>query len=447
MPQLALFVCTIYVLFLLKLERRQSPHVSRALWIPTIWMLYAASKPLGTWLGSGDWEAGSPLDQYFLSVLLFLGVWILSSRNFLWSRAVEENPWLMLLMGYMLVSILWSDIPFIAFKRWIREMIAVVMAFLILSERYPRQAMQSLFKRTIYILIPFSLILIKYFPQYGIQYRNQGGPMWVGVATQKNSFGRLCLSAAFFFVWTLIRRWKGHDIPVGKYQTLADVSVFVLTLYLLTGPPGEDQYSATALVSLGVGLLTFYVLLRKKPYGKIIGANTLMVMMALIMGLGILQPFWGGSTVTGFTSNLGRDTTLTGRTEIWASLVPDVLQQPILGSGFGSFWTSTIREVHNIGEAHNGYLDVVLSLGFVGLALWGIFLLSCCRKAHRVLFDDRDWGSLWICFLFMALIHNFTETSFGSFTTLLPAILLFLPVTSTATSTEEKGGGRRGDRG
>jgi hypothetical protein len=65
-----------------------------------------------------------------------------------------------------------------------------------------------------------------------------------------------------------------------------------------------------------------------------------------------------------------------------------------------------MKEANDIGEAHNGYLEVVLALGFIGLTLWGIFLLSCCRKAQRMLFDDYDWGSLWICFLFMSLIHN-----------------------------------------
>ena len=45
--QLALLLCTAFVLFLLRLERRQSAGVSAALWIPTLWMLAIASKPLG----------------------------------------------------------------------------------------------------------------------------------------------------------------------------------------------------------------------------------------------------------------------------------------------------------------------------------------------------------------------------------------------------------------
>jgi O-antigen ligase len=405
-----------------------------------MWMLYIASKPLGTWLGSGDRDAGSPVDQYFLSTLLCLGIFILlASRNFRWDQALQENAWVMLLMGYMFLSILWSDLPFISFKRWIREAIAVVMAFVVLSEGNPRKAIQSLFKRTIYVLIPFSIILIKYFPEFGVQYRNQGGQMWVGVATQKNGLGRLCLFAVFFLVWTFVIRRRGRNIRIGKYQTLADVSVFVLALYLLFGPPGQDQYSATALISLGIGLAAFVGLLWMKKHRLNLGANTLTIIAALIFGLGSLQPFWGGSTVAGFTSTIGRDTTLTGRTEIWASLVPDAMGQPILGSGFGSFWTPAMREKHEIQEAHNGYLDVVLSLGFVGLTLWAMFLLSVCRKAHREIRQDFDWACLLICFLLMALIHNITETSFGSFTSHLPAVVLFLAVSSTAATTHKSG--------
>jgi exopolysaccharide production protein ExoQ len=434
--KLALLFCTVFVLFLLRLERKQSPHVSLTLWIPTIWMLYIASKPLAIWFksGSDDFESGSPLDQYFLAVLLCLGLFILAMRKFNWSRAMNNNIWVMLLISYMLVSVLWSDIPFISFKRWIRELIAVLMAFLILSERDPRQAMQSLFRKTIYILIPFSVLLIKYYPEYGVEYgHTSGGQMWLGVTTQKNSLGRLCLIAAFFLLWTLVRRRQGRDIPVRKYQTLAEVSILILTLLLIRGP--GDQYSATALTSLAAGLVAFVGLLWIKKKRINLGKNTLTVIMVLIICFGILQPIIGGSSVSGLTSTLGRESTLTGRTEIWAGLIPVVMQQPILGSGFGGFWTPANRAKHEIGEAHNGYLDLLLDLGIVGLLLASMFLMSSCRKAQREMSSDFDWAILWICYLLMSVIHNITESSLNSFTSYLTAVLIFLSVSSVkATS-------------
>ena len=166
----------------------------------------------------------------------------------------------------------------------------------------------------------------------------------------------------------------------------------------------------------------------------ILGANTLTVIMAIVIGIGTLQPFLGGSSVVSTASVLGRDATLTGRTDIWAGLIPDVMSNPILGSGFGSFWIPATREAHQIGEAHNGYLDVVLETGFVGLLFTAILLLSSCRQAQKVMAHDFDWGSLTICFLVMALVHNITESSINSLASGLTAILLFLVVISTGAT-------------
>jgi hypothetical protein len=51
----------------------------------------------------------------------------------------------------------------IAFRRWVREIIVVIMAMVVMSEAYPRQALESLIRRTTYILIPFSLVLVRYY--------------------------------------------------------------------------------------------------------------------------------------------------------------------------------------------------------------------------------------------------------------------------------------------
>src|SRR5512136_836579 len=108
-PALALSLCTIFVLFLLWLDWEDTPDVSAASWIPTLWVLYTASKPLGLWFHTAatDIESGSPLDQMFLILLLCLGLLVLVLRNFRLQEAIQENKWLMLLLCYMLVSTVW----------------------------------------------------------------------------------------------------------------------------------------------------------------------------------------------------------------------------------------------------------------------------------------------------------------------------------------------------
>lgn len=396
-------------------------------------MLLIASRPLAIWFGSsgGDIDVGSPYDQAFLGILFFLGLLILTMRRFKFSYLIRENTWLIVFIGYMFISILWSEIPFQSFKRWIRELIAVIMACIILTERDPHHAMQSLFRRTVYILIPFSMLLIKYFPEYGIEYARWSGMlMWKGVTLQKNGLGRLCLIAAFFLIWMLVSRRHDHSKSVEKYQTYFDIIVLIITLWLIKGGDELGAYSATAVASLTTGLATLTSLLWMRKHRINLGVNSLTVIMGLVFVIGIFQLFIGGSSAGSLSATFGRDTTLTGRTEVWAELMPIAMQNPIMGHGFGGFWTSTSRVLYNISEGHSGYLDVILDLGFVGLLMVSLFLLSSIRKAYRELTHDFDWAVLWICFIFMAIIHNITESSFNSFTSHLTAVLLFLAVSS-----------------
>ena len=106
--------------------------------------------------------------------------------------------------------------------------------------------------------------------------------------------------------------------------------------------------------------------------------------MTLLIGFGVSAPFLGGSNVAVFSSSLGRDDTLTGRTDTWAQLVPVVMSQPLFGCGFGSFWTTARRDFYEMSHGHNGYLDVLLELGLWALVLHCVAVASA-RKLHGTL--------------------------------------------------------------
>lgn len=394
-------------------------------------MLYIASKPLGTWIpqSGSDPELGSPLDRAFLIALICVALFLLIKRKFIWTRAIRENPWVIGLVIFMLVSILWSNIPYVSFKRWTRELLAILMAFILISEPSPRQAMESIFRRTIYILIPFSLLLIKYYQNYGVNYSPwTGTQMWIGVTLHKNGLGRLCMIAAFFLIWSFVRRWQGRNPPVWKYQTYLEISILVLALFLMRGSGGV--YSATAITALAIGLLVYLGCSSSRKSKRILKARTVTITVAAIILLGIVSIFNNGSIVGKFAPALGRNATLTDRTPFWAALVSVAMQSPLLGRGFGSFWTPRTREFYQMSEGHSGYLDSLLELGFVGILLISAFLLSSARKAQKILSRDFDWGILWICFIIMAALHNITESSMPYMDNQLLAILLFLSVFS-----------------
>src|SRR4030042_5374206 len=272
-------------------------------------------------------------------VLLLCGLLILLKKKPNWFNPFGENYWALVLVGFMLISILWSDMPGISFKRWTRELIAFVMAFIILSENNPRQALQSILRRSIYILIPFSLVLSMYYPAYGVQYgRWSGERMWIGVTMQKNSLAGLCITSAFFLIWTLIRKWKGRDVPVNNYQTCVEVFLLFLTLWLLGGPQRSLFYAATSTASLAVGLIAMVGFSLIKKRGLSFGVYTLKIMAVLIIAYGAFSPFAGKLRFLDISSVLGRDATLTGRSIIWYTLLPFAMSRPLLGPGFGGFW-------------------------------------------------------------------------------------------------------------
>jgi exopolysaccharide production protein ExoQ len=425
LPALALISCCGLIFFLLRLEHERYPAATRALWIPTIWVAYVSSKPLSTWLikSGRSGELGNHLEQVLILILLIVALRVLNQRKLPWLRALRENKALMLLIVFMLISILWSDIPFSSFKRWVRDFLAVIMGAVILSEVDVREAFESVLRRTVYLLIPLSLVLIKFFPVYGSDYHHWSGmKMWVGVCEHKNSLGQLASAGAFLLIFSFARKRRSAAGHTSRHQTIADVFIVIATLWILKGP---GWYSATSIVVLAAGLTCLIGFLWMKKKHFTISANLLTAIIALIIVYGTSAFLFGKLPGGSMTSVVGRDSTLTDRTAIWKSLVPVALSKPILGHGFRGSWISSNPKYIGF-SPHNGYLEVLLGLGFVGLILTSAFVLSSCRKAHALLGYDYDWGVFWICWLIMTLLNNIAESSIYSFSNLFMAVLVWL---------------------
>jgi O-antigen ligase len=95
------------------------------------------------------------------------------------------------------------------------------------------------------------------------------------------------------------------------------------------------------------------------------------------------------------------------------------MQHPWLGFGFGSFWHGTqgpslviLNAVRwNVAQSHNGFLDLVLDIGFVGLAVFLVGYGIACYRACQLLRNHASMGFLWpLVFLVFLLVYNFTES-------------------------------------
>lgn len=449
-PFLALFLCIVFVAGLLWIDWKRSIGLSKVVWLPTLWMLYCSSRPVSFWFRGGqateanvNLESGNALERNLLSIFIVVGILVILNRKLDWSNILRQNRSLWTLFLFMLVSVLWSEFMFVSFKRWIKTSGTVIMALVILSESNPRHALSSVLRRVVYILIPFSAMLVKYYPRLGVGYGQwSGGTYWLGCTLTKNTLGALCMVASFFLVWSIIRQWEKKESLLVKHQTKVDIIVLVIVLWLLRGPGGA--YSATSITVLFLGLSTFIYLRRLKDLSTLWKSifSFLIIGIIFIVLPKLLLDF---SFISFFISALGRDPTLTGRTDlIWSVLVPLAWKNPIIGIGYGSFW---IRPVEGfdfdmpINQAHNGYLDVFIELGIIGLLILGSNFITFINKATREFRVARDWASFRIGFLLVIMVHNMTETTFLRSTLLLWNVFVLLmvvhPVVTDSTPSEE----------
>ncbi|MCB2167356.1 MAG: O-antigen ligase family protein [Deltaproteobacteria bacterium] len=414
LPKASLIICTIFVTYLLFIDRKQENKPPFSRWIPTLWLLLVFSKPLGVWFGvlGEDMQSGSPLDRKFLLFLFILSLTILFRRKILWIKVFQYNFPLLCMILFMLFSIFWSDIFISSFKRWSREIIAISMGLLIATENNPFIAIQSILRRMVYILIPFSFILIHYFAEYGREYARWSGElMWIGAATQKNGLGMICVTSVIFLIWDFNANRKFYESN-HKIFTLSNILVLIITFYLMGGPNHTLFYSVTSNIACIIGLLVIFthVKLHRLPFTK--QSVYFSIFISFVIIYGILVPFSGKLIGIDLSLILGRDESLTGRDEIWRRLIPYATNHFFLGHGYGGFWTSEIRELTDA-HAHNGYLDIVLNTGFLGLLLFWNFLMSCIKKSYIAIknYNSYHLGILSLTFIAILSFHNIAESS------------------------------------
>jgi exopolysaccharide production protein ExoQ len=107
---------------------------------------------------------------------------------------------------------------------------------------------------------------------------------------------------------------------------------------------------------------------------------------------------------------------ITGRVPLWDILLSDVQQHPLLGVGFGAYWTpfQLIRIRQLVGwpavVAHNGYIDELLATGMIGLLLFVAFLAFVACVAVSKIRQGDAFGWLCLLFLLLYLLLNLTQS-------------------------------------
>jgi exopolysaccharide production protein ExoQ len=431
--QIATLIVVVGIAGLFWLERDPAVRPSKALWIPTLWLLINGSRPVSQWLAATGMNMGpavssadmyldgSPIDRNVFTMLLVAGLMVLVSRRQVVGPLLRNNGPVLVFFTYCALSTLWSDYSFVAFKHWTKGIGDVVMAFVVLTDREPEKAFKSLVARMSFLLIPLSVLFIKYYPDLG-----QGYNQWTwiqeyqGVTTTKNMLGMICLVCGLVTVWRVLMVYRDREDPRRTKRLVAHGIVLAMVIWLL-----EIANSMTSLSCFLMGSFLIAAMMLRGAARRPAVVHTLVVALVVTAFFALFLDVGGG-----LVESLGKDPTLTGRTAIW-NLVLNLTGNPFIGTGYESFWLGTrLQKVWNlyegIQEAHNGYLETYLNLGWIGVTLLAALIVSGYRNAVAVFQRDPAEGSIRVACVFVALVYNFTEAGFRM---QFPVWILFLLAT------------------
>jgi exopolysaccharide production protein ExoQ len=424
---IALTGCLLLIWQLFRLNRDKDVRTSAALWIPTFWFFIAASRNVSEWLqyspggGSNEYLEGSPLDRGVLTFVLALGVIVLLGRSNKVLMFLRSNLPIVIFFLYCGISVYWSDFPDVAFKRWFRAMGDVVMVLIVLTDPEWLVAIRRLLERVGFVLLPLSIVFIRYYPQLGRGYSRGGTPTWTGVATDKNALGMLSLLIGLECILRFLEIYRGKKESTRRGPLIAQGLVIAMACYLLWEARSATAFSCFFLAG-GPMVLTYLFRGARRPL-------FVSLMIFGVLGVAISALFLNMGT--GMLEDLGRNSTLTGRTEIWQNAL-SLVQNPLFGMGYESFWVGPrLLKMERlidqtVNQAHNGYIEVFLNLGWMGIALLMVVLISAYRRVVNALRWMTPGANLRLAYFIVAVTYNFTEAGFKM---MHPVWIAFLLVT------------------
>jgi exopolysaccharide production protein ExoQ len=418
MPRIASCIFALGMLGLCILDRERKFKASWALWLPVFWLFISGSRHVSEWQGglatamtANQYLQGSPVDAAVYAVLILASIVVLAGRGRMVGKVLRENPTIVLFVVYCAVSVVWSDFPGVALKRWIKSLGDYAMILIMLTEFNSEAALRQVLARVSFVVIPTSILFIKYYPALGRTYATHwtGTQFFVGVCDTKNMLGMVCLVFGLSALCRILEAWRGPRRERNKYL-IVHGTIVVMAAWLLKLSDSKTSLACFFLTGCLLVAHAFLPVARKRLVLHIMVAGVVLTCFTVLF-LGI-----GG----GALKAMGRNPTLTGRTDIWAVLL-SVPINPVLGTGFESFWLGarlirvwSYQIVNGLTEAHNGYLEIYLNLGWVGISLLAAMLWTGYRNILRLIRKDPQAGRLRLGFFLIAVIYNFTEAGFRS---------------------------------
>lgn len=332
---------------------------------------------------------------FFLPVYAFLGWAVWRARAEAWAT-VRAMPLLTGLLALAFVSTLWSIDGGATLRRSV--WLALTMGFgLYLAWRYEWRELVCVIGAAFIVLIAGSLVIGLFAPGVGRMTLEHPGA-WSGLWTHKNTLGGIMALGVAVCASAAIVEPRRRELWIA-----AALCAFALVLL---------STSKTALLAsmLGLGVIAAGMLMRRGPVLTIVVCAS--ALAAIILGAAIV--FLAPDLLV---AALGRDLTLTGRTDIWEASARFVEAQPWLGYGYYAFWLPDngpaywVREAvqWQVASAHSSWLELALGLGRAGVVLFALQLFATLKRGAGAIFNAN--AGLWApAFLAAFALYTLSES-------------------------------------
>ena len=338
----------------------------------------------------------------YLIVFFTIGVIAIQREGL---RTLDAMPvMLAALLVWCALSALWSPEPDVTIRRVGLEVVVVLSVVLGINNLGVERCLRIL-RLVLALVLIVNWISIPILPQ-AVHLPNETDPSivgdWRGLYFHKNITGAVCAVSAMLFLYYAIR-----DKSRADWLLLAATIGFLIM---------TRSKSSMGLLPLAVGAGAIYYWAWRRPLDRAIISIVALLFAALAATLILLN-------YDAIAHILADPQEFTGRTAIWQAEAGFIRDHPWLGSGFGSFAdTGALSPLHDyvgaswvdaVSHGHNGYLQLTVTLGFVGLAL-GLIAVILTPAAAFWRIDDMDrllkafLFSLFVFFVF----HNLTESDF-----------------------------------
>ncbi|MBX2865985.1 MAG: O-antigen ligase family protein [Leptolyngbyaceae cyanobacterium MAG.088] len=319
---------------------------------------------------------------------------------------LKSSPQSLLLIAFLILIFIspeWSARPNLSSRRSILFIGATAFStFFSLSFNFKQQIRFLAIALGINAVVCFLFAVL--IPKYGVMHLPPHTGAWRGVYTHKNKLGaQMALTTIFLLTTQYIHVFRG------KWNQLIKFALILAAFMVIASK------STTALLASVTMALTFFICnALKLNYRYMVIAISTIILVAGSTSIYIQ------ANADALLSVFGKGTDLSGRDELWPAVWHMISQRPLLGYGYEGFWgpaggpADLLRQL--VGwpapNAHNGFLEILLSVGWIGAIIFFTgFFLTTIKSVHLVRLTKQSYAICPVIVLVFLTLSNMTESN------------------------------------